>query len=461
MKINKTVLNFWNTHITTIALIVMLVVFIGSSTFFALKLTRGIIPDESAHFYMSQHFSTTLGIPPNTDQSLALGLDNMDRNPFLYYWLNGRILEFLRLIWPAISGWQQLVFLRLTSIFYSTLSVVFCYQLAKGIIKSRWGHLLVVFMITNTLMFVFLSGGVSYDNFVNLCCFASIYYLACVLNGKSFFPASLGGLACITTGTLAKFTVLPLAAVICLLWFIYVVRNRHQINFRPEWNWKLTILLMLGILLTGLNLSIYGVNLVKYKAIIPSCYQISTPEQCNRSVFVQQKIDLNYPKNKLTILDAIKKQKPDPLEYMADYWFPSMLKRIYGIMGHKSFFPALVIPFYRILYFIVFLTVVRYWKKPTFMVGSLITIFITYVMVVLWENYDSELTTGFKHIAIQGRYIFPVIGIIYTLVVYYLTSIPNTILRRLTFGFTLLLFLIGCPVSFITNYASVFTSWFY
>jgi hypothetical protein len=460
MKINKTILNFWNAHITTIVLIVMLSVFIGSSTFFALKLKRAIIPDEPAHFYMSQRFSTTLGIPPNTDKSLTLGLDNMDRNPFLYYWLNGRILEFLRLVRPAINDWQQLVFLRLTSIFYSTLSVVFCYQLAKEIIKSRWGHLLVVFMITNTLMFVFLSSGVSYDNFVNLCCFAGIYYLVCVLIGKSFFSRSLGCLACIATGTLAKFTVLPLAAVICLLWVIYVVKNRHQIDFRPEWNWKLTILLMLGILLIGVNLFIYGVNLVKYKAIIPSCYQISTPEQCNRSVFVQRRIDLNYPENKLTLLDVIEKQKPDPLEYLTDYWFPSMLLRTYGIMGHKIYFPDLIITFYRILYFIVFLAIVRYWQKPAFIIGSLITIFIIYMMVLFWQNYNIELITNFLHIGIQGRYIFPVIGILYTLIVYYITQIPRALIRQPIVTFTLLLFFLGSPIwVFIMSYASL-ADWF-
>jgi len=460
MKTNKSVLNFLDAHITTMALIIMLSVFIGFSTFFALRLKNAIIPDEPAHFYISQLFSTTLGIPSNTDKSMTLGMDNMEHNPYLYYWINGRILDFLRLVRPAVSDRQQLIFLRLTSVFYSILSIIFCYLLAKEVIKSRWGQLLVVFMVINTLMFVFLSGGVSYDNFINLFCFAGIYYLVRVLNGKDFFSNSLGWLVCIAIGALAKFTVLPLAAVLCLLWLIYVVQNRRQINFRLNWNWKLIILLIFSILFTGLNLSIYGVNWVKYKAIVPACNQISTPEQCNRSVYVKRAIELNFPKPKLTLSDVIKENKPDPLEYLSDYWSVSMLTKIYGIMGHKDYIPDLIITFYRLFYFIVFLTAVRYWEKPDYLIGSLITIFITYFIVLLGRNYSSELSTNFQHIAIQGRYIFPVLGVLYLLIVHIITWIPQTFIRRLIIAFTILLFFVGSPMwVFLTSFGSL-ANWF-
>ena len=446
--------------IVNILFIALLLIFIFFAAYFALKLRRGIIPDEPAHLYMSQQFSTTLGIPPNTDTSLTLGLENMNRKPFLYYWLNGRVLAFLWLIWPAISDWQQLVFLRLTSIFYSVLSIIFCYKLAKEVIKSHWAHLLVVFMITSTLMFVFLSGGVSYDNFINLCCFAGIYYLVRVLKGKPFFSNSLGWLACIATGTLAKITVLPLAAIMGLLWLIFIAKNRHQINFRPDLNWKLISLLILVILLLGLNLSIYGVNLIKYRSPSPTCNEILTSEQCDLSVFVARAEKLNYPEKKLTLLDVIKKHKPDPLEYMADYWFASMFMRIYGIMGHRAYYPDLIITIYRLFYFIVFLAAVCHWKKPTFVVGNLIAILITYTMVLFWTNYNYELTTNFQHIAIQGRYLFPVIGILYTLMVYHITRIPNAFIRWLIVAFALLLFFLGSPLAVFIRSSADLANWF-
>ena len=144
MKINKTVLDFWNTHITTMALIVLLLVFIGSSTFFALKLKRAIIPDEPAHFVISKQFSTTWGIPPVVPGNISLGYIN--HKPFLYYWINGRILDILEWVFPGISDWQKLVSLRLISVIYSLISIVYCYLLAKEIIKNRWWHLLVVFL---------------------------------------------------------------------------------------------------------------------------------------------------------------------------------------------------------------------------------------------------------------------------------------------------------------------------
>jgi hypothetical protein len=139
-----------------------------------------------------------------------------------------------------------------------------------------------------------------------------------------------------------------------------------------------------------------------------------------------------------------------------------MIWRVFGIMGHKNYIPpALILTFYRLLLIWIILITIRYWKKPSFTIGSLFAIMVFYTIVLLGTNYNNELVTGFKHVAIQGRYIFPVVGIIYALMVYYFASIGNTILRRLTVGSTLLLFLIGCPVLFLTHYSSVFTSWFH
>jgi hypothetical protein len=55
--------------------------------------------------------------------------------------------------------------------------------------------------------------------------------------------------------------------------------------------------------------------------------------------------------------------------------------------------------------------------------------------------------TGFKHVAIQGRYIFPVLGAGYVLVVYYLSKFPDKMMRRLTICSTVFVFLWGSWVS--------------
>jgi hypothetical protein len=352
---------------------------------------------------------------------------------------------------PAVNDWQKLVSLRLFDIFYSLLAILFCYLLAKEIIKNRWWQLLVVFLLTNTLMYVFLSGGVSYDNITNLCSFAGIYFLIRVFNYKSFYKNSLGWLLCICIGTLVKITELPLALIMGLAWILFIVLYRRKINFRPNWDWKLIVLIIISIGIISLNLSIWGVNLVKYGHLEPACGQVLTKAQCNKSPFVAQAKQLNLP-TPLTYKDIIKGAGQDPVRYVLDY---SMVWRIFGIMGHRAYQPPpVVLTLCRILLFWMILITIRVWKKPSYAIGSLFVIFIFYIIVVFYTSYHGELVTGFKHEGIQGRYIFPVIGIIYTLMVYYISIIPNTVVRRLTLGFVLLLFLYDNPVLvlFLTNH---------
>jgi len=164
--------------------VVMLAVFIACSAYFALHLQKAIVPDEPGHFYLSTLFSSTWGTPEPTDYSFALGHGQFNRQPFMYYWLNGRLLNLLTLVMPGVSEWRQLLFLRLVSVLYSIATVIFTYLLALEVLRKRWWPLLVGFLTTSTLMFVFLSGGVSYDNLANLCATAGTYFLVKVLHGK-------------------------------------------------------------------------------------------------------------------------------------------------------------------------------------------------------------------------------------------------------------------------------------
>ena len=72
-------------------------------------------------------------------------------------------------------------------------------------------------------------------------------------------------------GTLVKITVLPLLAIMGLIWIIYTLRNRGQIIFKPAFDWKTVSLLALLAGLVVLNFSIYGINFLEYQALTPSC----------------------------------------------------------------------------------------------------------------------------------------------------------------------------------------------
>jgi hypothetical protein len=84
-----------------------------------------------------------------------------------------------------------------------------------------------------------------------------------------------------------------------------------------------------------------------------------------------------------------------------------------------------------------------------------------YALVLFIMNYNSELAYGFyKFVALQGRYIFPVISIAFVLSTYILTKVTNKYLQIGTLVATIALFLYGGPIRFLWYYDTVFKNWF-
>jgi len=454
----KKIKQFIVDQISKIAFAALLAIFVAYIVFIALHVDRAIVPDEVYHYLFSQHYAATWGIPKDTPETWSYGWF-IKQNPFLYYWLNGRALNFIRFVVPSVSDWQQLVFLRLLSTIYVLGTVIFCYLLSKEVIKNKWWQLLPPFLLTNTLMFVFLSGGVNYDNLANLFCMAGLYFLARVFTRKNFILNSLAWMISISLGTLTKYPVVPLALAMGVAWVIFIFVNRKTIF---PLQFKGVKLISLGVILLGLfsaNTAIYGVNLVRYQSLTPGCTDILTQEQCSETYFVKRYNEIGLD-HKLSIVESIQAGYPNPLEYVVDQWIPTMLYRIYGIAAHRFYMPSHIIILFRLLLLWVILLAFRYIRKPSFAIYSLAGIFIFYALVLLYMNYNSELLYGFQHIAFQGRYLFPVIGAAYVLVAYLLTKVENKFLQYGTLAATAAIFFAGGPIKFILHYNTIFQGWF-
>lgn len=436
----------------------ILLVFAAFSTYIALNLVEGIIPDEPAHFIFSKVYATTWGIPPDSPETYSQGW-YIAHNPFLYHWINGRVINLIMLFNPLASDRQLLVGLRLTSVLYSLGTLYFCYLLAKELICKPWWPLLPVFLLANTLMFTFLSGGVNYDNMVNLLCMAGLYFLIRAFNGKDFTTNSLAWLVCVCIGCLAKYTVLPLALFSFIAWLVYTIRQHKTIFPLPKLAKGQIALLSVLILLVVGNLAIYGYNLVVYRAILPSCPDLLQPAQCDLSPY-HARWETYSLGRKMTVSESIQAGYPDPLTYFVEVWVKNMLTKTYGILGHKTYYPAHIITFYRLFYLGMLLLAARYWRRPPYAIWSAVFIILGYALVVFITNYNSELSYGFKHFALQGRYLFPIIGLVYGLVGYTQSLIKNRTLRIVVLALTLILFFVGGPIKFITRYEGVFSTWF-
>ena len=79
-------------------------------------------------------------------------------------------------------------------------------------------------------------------------------------------------------------------------------------------------------------------------------------------------------------------------------------------------------------------------------------------IILLAQN--GGLSSCLKHFALQGRYLFPIIGLVYGLVGYTQSQIKNRTLQLVVLALTLILFFVGGPIKFITRYEGVFSTWF-
>jgi hypothetical protein len=447
-----------HTFLSRIALGLLLIVFWGFSIFIAINLNEDIVPDEPVHFEVSLNFAQTWGIPDPEPYTEAMGIF-ISRTPFLAYWLYGRTLNLVSLIHPTATRWQQLVYLRLFNTLFSVGTVIFVFLLSKELIKNKWWQLLPVFTLTNSLMFVLLAGGVSYDNPANMFSAAGIYFLLRVLKKKSFTLNSIGWMIFIALGTWTKETILPLALVMTVVWVIFIIKNKSEISVFTEKNFKTISLTVILILVITVNFSIYGINLIRYQSVTPSCRDHFADDFCRNTPQAQRRTQLALPE-KPNMIEAFRQGYPEPIRYGFDIWIRAMLMKIFGIMGgQKSYYPINITYFHILFYWMIALAI-RYFRKTTFTIYSLTAILAFYTITLFIKNYDTDLAYGFIQVAHQGRYIFPVISIIFCLFSYGLFKVPNKWIRYGTLTATLFLFLYSGPIRFILQYQTTFAEWF-
>lgn len=461
MKNKEHLKRLWESHNTKIVLIFIFAIFLAYSTFLALRLDTGLIPDEPAHFTFSKHYSTTLGIPPDTYETYSWGW-YIEQNPFLYYWINGRIINLIKFVNPGISDLNLLIGLRLVSVLYSFGTVYFCFLLSREVIKHRWWQLLPVFLLTNTLMFVFISGGIHYDNLANFLSMVSLYFLVRSFKRKNFLGNSFAWMISIALACLAKYTILPLALALTVSWIVYFIMNYKGLLPLKVDVIKTVILSAVLAILLIVNFSIYGVNLIRYQSLTPPCREILLESQCEISKYEQRYDDLALDK-KLTIQETWSSDYPSPFRYILVDWMYHILLRSFGLSGHQAYFPYHLITYYQVLFYLVIILLLLnlfFWRSFSPVDIHLLGIAAFYGLVVFLQNYNSELVYGFRQVAVQGRYLFPVIGSIYILFTQSIKRAPIKFLRISLLFFSMGLFLLGGPLTFLIKSQTFLSSWF-
>ena len=440
-----------------VALVIVLAAFMFYAVGLALNLGEVVIPDETYRYAISRYFAETWGIPQDVPIVIESGED-LARNPFLGYWIFGRIISFETWIAPESTQFQQLVGLRLVNSLFALGVLIITYFMAKLLVKNRWLQVLPVFLLANTMMFVFLAGGVSYDNPTNLACAFGIFFLVRILKGRNLLSNSIGWLFALLIATLIKYSVLPLLLFTVIIWVVYVIKHPGILRTLKPNHWlQYVLLVLLAFLIIG-NILLYGGNLLQFHSLTPNCTDIYSEEFCEQNVFAQRYRELGLSE-RLTIREAVKQGYPEPIRYFFEDWVRIMLMRTFGIAGHEVYYPQ-VISYFEIALLWLALLGARYVRKLDFKMTSLLLLVAAYAAVLFVMNYNNELVYGFIHLSFQGRYFFPVIGLAFVLVSFLLEQVDHKILRTATVVALIALFFYSGPIRFILYHDTIFSSWF-
>lgn len=421
--------------------------------YFAINISPFVPPDEVTHLGLSQIFAKGFFLPDNSPETYEYGL--VTNIPWLYYWLMGKLLLL------NVFGMSDLLFLRLLNIPFAFGTVYYAWRLLRLLTDNQYAQLLLVVAMTNTIMFSFLSASVSYDNLTNLLAVMAIFYLFAFFKNRSGHLLAASVL-CQLAGCLTKVSFLPLVAVLSIILFIHEYRNLRHLRsslvnyFHLSGSRSLRLLLLILIpLCLALNLQLYGGNYLKYKKLNPEMSDVLPLEIAmqNRLVargfiyksFKDGKIsyeqalemtsyinhaadrrDTIYLINNYVRFKQSGQQLMSPVEYITP-WCKRMLASVYGIMGHIGMLNtgAAIIPIVVLLFSTGLAILIRLWSGDAPRLAVYLAVIIGfYTLVLLYAvNYKTYLDYVNFDIALQGRYIFPVIGPIYVIFCYYLTGL--------------------------------------
>ncbi len=406
-------------------------------------------PDQGAHLYFSFRFGETWGIPKE-DPTSAFAITG---NPYLYYWLNGAALKLFRIVLPGASSGQQTLLLRILSLCMSAATLVYVYKLAAKVTGNRYAGVLAAFFMANTLMFVFVSSGVTYDNFMDLASAAAIYHIVNIFKREDYVRNTMLAGIWLCLGALAKEQGLLLAFILFIAWLAYSIRSRKELSFSfDQRNIAITAIFLVCLVLF---LVFYGANVVHYHHLIARCEQVKPAQAC--TLFASRQ-PLYHALN-LGQLWNNRESIPNPISYALSFWIIQMLASIWGVLSHNTFVPWLSISLHGLLILLGALCTVRYWKREDRIPTLLLLILLAYTGYIWMMNYVSEMHYDFNHFGIQGRYLFPILGVLFSVMINYFLRISSLFLRRTVITLSIMVYFFGGLGLFLFRYAQVFSYW--
>ncbi len=415
--------------------------------YFATHIRERVFPDEFSWFGIVGVFSRSHLFPSDSPESFPLGL--VSHVPNLYFFIMGKVLS-----WNLLPV-SDLVFLRLVNGALALATITIAWLLVCKLSNGTAVRLLFMVMLTNTMMFTFISGAVNYDNLANFLAVSSLYYLVRFAEeGRPRLFLFFCGV--VLAGTLTKIVFIPYSVTLLIVCICHG-RIRKAIGAclakRAAWTIGDKFLVMLCLLLGGFNLYLYGGNFYHYGQLSPRMDQVLSVENSMKNrLFARDYIVRQYKTGKIDqpraqqlalqirdpgdrdfawkMLNQVQLEKKDErperlgrVKYTLE-WARFIAARTYGVAAHFviSKGDSGLHPYYAVFLLAGFLSLFRFraWGLGPYGTSLLFICGFYLLILVHYVNYATYLNTGFVGLALTGRYLFPILVPMYFLVAYLL-----------------------------------------
>ena len=382
---------------------VILVFFLGAM-YFAVNVGEDVYPDEQYHLQLSQIYADEGFSPENSERSYWMG--DITRRPPVYHAAMGAVL--------SLTGDEDggLYILRFVNVIFATLTVVIAVILGWKLFKEPFVRFIPALLLAGTPLYLFLAGAVNYDNLANLLIAASILCLVTYVQTKKLWYVPLMWLF-LGLGGLVKYTVLPLYIPFWVITLAYLKPwkgdlLRGYLSELSRSGITIAIAVAASVMLIFVGL-LYGGNLLRYGGFVPSCTEVMTEEECSQSPLYIRDEEMKQENSDIG--------RMSPIIYSVQ-WVKIMTPQIFGFTGHEKVWPEPVeIAPIAIAVIVAGACFVFTLKKVDGFGLSMLGVAVFYLLVlVYYQNYRGYLQVGNIFLAVQGRYIFPVILPIYLLV---------------------------------------------
>jgi hypothetical protein len=395
-----------------ILIVALFVYFVGKSFFLAENLKYGVPPDEMYHVQVSELFKKASGTLISPDPHYAKHGAYADSPP-LYHYLMGLALH-LKPDWQATHTWLRYFSLLFTLVYLAVFLV-----LALEVLQEKLAVLMAFGIQANLLMFTFISASANYDSLTNLFAILVAWKFITFYKHRQSVDLMLYLLFC-SLGSLTKLSFLPIPVLFTPL-LLFLTRKSLLSWITAGVRFPSNKIIASATLVACISCAgFYFNHILKYQKIMPTCTDHFTHEQCLKSGPYARDFRRAEAAGEFTPMD------------FSDYikhWSRDMGRKMIGVLAHKSFFHSKEAHIYfrnviylGLLFFLITCGLERRKVEPIPFQMALMSLFYA-IFLMLYVCYRGYIATGHFQSGVQGRYLFPVIGLGILSFSYYVTHL--------------------------------------